>query len=29
MQYYPNARYHDADFRVYGQGATEVVLYGA
>lgn len=28
MQYYPNARYHDADFRVYGQGATEVVLYG-
>lgn len=25
-QYYPNATYHDADFRVYGYGATEVIL---
>lgn len=27
-QYYPNARFHDADFRIYGHGATEVILYG-
>jgi hypothetical protein len=25
-QYFPNATFHDADYRVYGYGATEVIL---